>query len=484
MVFVYIVETSKAFTQLHVDRQYGVRSEHGDDEDDIYENSDGEKDIKERLESVGDDVDTLEHSGAPPSPKKRKAVSQHGVAIENTYSLADILAQFGDIQLNKDFYDSIEKTESRCDLGSCSVRENDRKAFSAAFVRIQDCIREAVETGDHCGEDIFGDEMDSIEHRGRVLKALRLITMSLEVIQFLVDLGGGTSVSASLTLEGTDSVARSLSKSTSQHVNIQDKGKQSASYTSDVDEGMSPLKHSYMPHGKHPRQRHQEEPKETSQPSERVSLISNEHPKRQRKDEDEASSKRPAAVDLLGEHVNDSTSAKSASHNVSIQEEHIPQTSTQTSSRTHEKSGDVEQTAKKNASLDSNLAGSKQEKQDAHGSGRKSPGGWGSSLVCADLSLSEVGSKLYWPFVSSLKASGILDVSKIPEKASFETIFAACSDMNEGSKDLADRIYDSVESIYREFDVQANTAQKAISIVVAAFERILSSYVQDMSITG
>lgn len=426
------------------------------------ENRDEHKDddIIKRLESVGDDVDGREYYGIPPpSPKKRKAVSQNGTALPSTYSLAQMLVQFGDIQLNKDFYDSIERTESRCDVGSDSVRENDREAFNTALEKIQHCIQEAIDMSDDSKQSLIMDDIDLITDKGRVLKAFRLITMSLEVIQFLIDLGGGTSTSASLTVEETDSVARSLSKSTSQNINVQDKEKrQCGSIISDGDEGQSPLKLSHIHHGKHPRQHQQEETKETSQPSEIASLVSNEPPKRQRKDEDEACSKLPGVGDNHVEQERDSTS-----NDGSIQE-HSPVTSIKEKHHSNEKSVSVCR------------FGGEPSKQKMQGQDH-----WGSSLVCADLSLSEVGSKIYWPFMSALKAAGVCSLSNEKDKASFETIISTYTGTNERSADLADMIYQSVESTYRDYDIQANVAQKALGLVAAAFERILASYIKDIT---
>ena len=417
------VETSKAFTQLQVDTRQ-QQSEH------VHPAT--------LLDRVGNDPD----AGAPPSPKKRKAVSESGGSV---YSLAEVLAQFGDIQLNKDFYDSIERTESRCELGSDSVRENDRKAFSAALEKIQTCIQEALDTASTSEDTLFLEELDLMENKQGILKAFRLITMSLEVIQFLMDLGGGTSTSASLTVDETDSVVRSLSKSTSQNVNI----KERQSFVSDGDEGQSPLKPSQIYHGKHPR--HHDDTKDNSQPSEIASLVSNDPPKRQRKYEDDASSKRP--LPRFAEQEKDSHT----SHDASIQEEHSPNTSIK-HKNTDEKS-----------SSRSDGDRSKQEPQDR----------WGSSLVCADLSLNEEGSKIYWPFMSALKAAGVISLPH--DKESFETIISAYSDMNEGSEELAERILQVVESIYENFDIQANTIQKALGLVAAAFERILASCIKDIS---
>lgn len=395
-----------------------------------------------RLESVGDD--TRQYSGAPPSPKKRKAVSQSGTALGNRYSLAQVLAQFGDIQLNKDFYDSIERTESRCDVGSENIRENDRKAFSTALETIEQCLQEAVNTADQPDQSLFLDDGAFLKSRNGVLKSFRLITISLEVIQFLMDLGGGASTSASLTVDETDSVVRSLSKSTSQNINIKEK----QSITSDADEGQSPLKPSQIHHGKHPRQRQQEDIKETCQPSEVASLVSNDPPKRQRKYEDEVSSKLPEGSPV--EQGKDSHVSPAAS----IQEEHSP---------------DGQKSTERKSSTQLEGDRSNPEPQNR----------WGSSLVCADLSLTEVGSKIYWPFLSSLRAAGVVHLPH--DKESFETIISAYSDTIEGSEELADTIYRSVESIYRNFDIQTNTIQKALSLVAAAFERILASYIKDIS---
>ena len=431
IVFVSLAETSKAFTQLHVDA-----SRH---------NEKNGVDLK-RLESVGDD--TRQYSGAPPSTKKRKAGSQSGTAQGSRYSLTEMLAHFGDIQLNKDFYDSIERTESRCDIGSENVRENDRKAFNTALETIEECLQEAVDTADHSEQSLFLDDIDFLKNRNGVLKAFCLITISLEVIQFLMDLGGGTSTSASLTIDETDSVVRSLSKSTSQNINIKEKH----SVVSDGDEGQSPLKPSQMNHGKHPRQRHQEDIKETCQPSEVASLVSNDPPKRQRKYEDEVSSRLPSKQ-IPEEEGKDSLSSPA----VSIQEEHSPNESGRQKSAEHKSSTQLEGDR------------SNPEPQDR----------WGSSLVCADLSLTEVGSKIYWPFLSSLRAAGVVNLPH--DKESFETIISAYSDTIEGSGELADSIHRSVESIYRNFDIQTNTTQKALGLVAAAFERILASYIKDIS---
>ena len=49
------------------------------------------------------------------------------------------------------------------------------------------------------------------------------------------------------------------------------------------------------------------------------------------------------------------------------------------------------------------------------------PPRWGSSLVCADLSLNDVGSKLYWPLLSSLKTK--FEIHKDMEEISVENNF-------------------------------------------------------------
>lgn len=200
----------------------------------------------------------------PPSTKKRKGVAV-GASHKALKSVTELSKRFGDIQLNRDFYDSIMQTESRCEPGE-DVRDVDRQAFSDALVEVEQLIRVQHEA-------MLRDSGDG--PASKETGAIGLVALSLDVIQYFVDTGTRTSstVTTGVTLE------HSLSKSTSQNVN-----------TSEAIE--SPWKAK-----KHPRRSQSIHEGEGDgsighPPSRQPSLISNEHPKRQRKYEmDEVSSK-------------------------------------------------------------------------------------------------------------------------------------------------------------------------------------------------
>ena len=448
----------------------------------------------------------------PPSPKKRKAgvVSKgdsvpapnkyDGSKLENDSqddeeeeskgedeeqkaysSLADVLAQFADIQLNKDFYDSIKKTESRCDLGSDNdVRDSDRKAFDAALEQIEKCIEESIEL-----EDVDVDSgllssgvsevLDQCRERSRenVFRAFCLVSLSLEVIRLLVDFGGTSSASVTVELtEMTDPRTKSLEKSISEkHIALKES---SVCFVDDADEGLSPIK---AAHGKHPRQgqTHDDGCKESNPVSEVLSLISNDPPKRQRKDEDEASSKFPEAFTDLNEPNTRGLSTAESGPSAS------PATTNSTSD---------ERTERKEACSDGNVSaafcddmvkgvGRSDNNRDESGEQEKNHP-WGSSLVCADLSLNDVGSNLYGPVVAYLKASGVLDGKMIQKSFHDVRCKSACDDNPEHmGKMLAEKICDLAEHVYQEFDLRVLPGVR-VALVAAAFENIIKRYIHDV----
>ena len=451
----------------------------------------------------------------PPSPKKRKAgVVGRGepVPAPNKYvgsqhesdsqdeedggggegkgreeeekaysSLADVLAQFADIQLNKDFYDSIKKTESRCDIGSDKdVRESDRKAFDIALEQIEKCVEDSIEL-----EDIdvdsglisseFSDVLDQCRESSRenIFRAFRLVSLSLEVIRFLVDFSGTSSASVTVELtEVTDPRTKSPEKSMSEKLITLKES--SVSFVDDADEGLSPIK---AAHGKHPRQgqTHDDGCKESNPVSEVLSLISNDPPKRQRKDEDEASSKFPEAfVDLNEPDVRGLSTGKSG-----------PSASPATTD-----SSSDERSERKEACSDGNISAafcqdtvkSLGQSDNNHGESgeqeEKHP--WGSSLVCADLSLNDVGSNLYGPIVAYIKSTGILDGKQI-QKSFDDVRNESVHDDNPKhmGKMLAEKICDLSEHVYQEFDLRVLPGVR-VALVAAAFENIIKRYIHDV----
>ena len=402
----------------------------------------------------------------PPSPKKRKAeesapkdessARDHGVsegeergdegalvsegAEENDSSLAEVLVRFGDIELNKDFYDYIRKTESRCELGvEGDVRENDREAFSTAMGHVRRVIQEAVHA--HSRDELPKELEEVCATHGTIYQVLWLVSTSHEVIRLLVEMGG--TPSASLTYDGsdlTDSKAKSFGKSVSQNINVKEN-----IVSSSADEGISPIKGNAMQHhGKHPRQQRRDsslvppsQTKDSPRASDVASLISNDNPKRQRKNEDEACSL------FVGEgysETKDSPLEEGESN-------HSDQVKSSTRADESEK---------------------------------------------ASLNISEcdaASSKLYGPILSSLKWSydRVKDVhgkgteasaSQDEQTLEFEKMLSSFPPTIEESKELADKMYGVTDSVYKDFDLQILPGIR-IALVASAFESVIKSHIKD-----
>ncbi|KAI8101548.1 hypothetical protein M9435_001652 [Picochlorum sp. BPE23] len=437
----HVIETSKAFKQLNV--HYSTSP------------VEAEKEGVQRVAVV------------PPSPKKRKAeesvpkdessARDHGVsegeergerkgalvserAEANESSLAEVLVRFGDIELNKDFYDYIRKTESRCDLGvEDDVRENDRKAFSTAMGHVRRVIQEAVHA--HSRDELPKELEGVCMTQSTIYQVLWLVSTSHEVIRFLVEMGG--TPSASLTYDGsdlTDSKAKSFGKSVSQNINLKEK-----IVSSSADEGISPIKgNALQHHGKHPRQQrrdsslvHSSQAKDSPRASDVASLISNDNPKRQRKNEDEACSL------FVGEGYSET---KDSPH---------------------------------------------EEGESNHSDqGKSSPGADESEKASLNISECDVASsKLYGPILSSLKWSydRLKDVHGKGTEASasqdnqtleFENMLSSFPATMEESKELADKVYGVTDSVYKDFDLQILPGTR-IALVASAFESVIKSHIKD-----
>jgi hypothetical protein len=395
--------------------------------------------LQESVGTMKSKDDVVDSQRMPPATRKRKG------AVHSL--VADVLAQFGEIELNKDFYDSIKKTESRCEMGSQEedVRDTDRRAFSAALGKVEEHIRRAV-----------GDT----EHLQREARAITLVSLSLDVMQFLVDMGAVSSSTATtgLTLEGdtaTDDAAKSLSKSTSQNVN-----------TSAVDEGISPLKAK-----KHPRRSQStslQEGEHERPPSRQPSLISNDPPKRQRKYEmDEVSSKPLAGLE---DENTIEANEEDPEKDLKVDEKAIALDDGQDGGRRE---------AEEKQSRSHTHASSKRNSVVELDGGNEEEKRWKSSLVCADLSLNDVGSRIYGPLLASLRAAGVLGSPDDDGNGeTLESLMSTFAVASAESRDLGRTIYDVVEKVYVE-DFQArnvNIAQKALALVAEAFNIIIKDH--------
>lgn len=493
-----------------------------------------EREALDRAESVGTMKSKEEVSVSfeiSPSTKKRKGVGRvQGASNKPLRSLAELSKRFGDIQLNKDFYDSIKQTESRCEPGE-DLRDVDRQAFRDALIEVEQLIKVQHElTRRESGA--------RWEYEPREADAISLIALSLDVIQFLIDNGAVTSSTATtgLTLE------HSLSKSTSQNVN-----------TSEVIE--SPWKAK-----KHPRRSasFQEEDVEgkggtVRGPSRQPSLISNEPPKRQRKYEMEEVSSKPFskhgalsdqdAVDgndararrdenipekqACGENSSGQTEGtkprvESAVKSDGRTDDQNPARS-RSQSQTYESSkrgsaagatgivdnmatygtivtgndacnerGQKRQDEHRNSKNDNNegkelkeCSGVQENNENASGGDGQEKPVWKSSLVCADLSLNEVGSRIYGPLITSLRAARLLgetdrggdggQYQQAEDVEVFESLVRTYAATTEESQELGNTILSAVEDIYRETYGLRNTniSQKALAIVVEAFNHVM-----------
>lgn len=94
---------------------------------------------------------------------------------------------------------------------------------------------------------------------------------------------------------------------------------------------------------------------------------------------------------------------------------------------------------------------------------------WGSSLVCADLSLNEVGSKVFWPFVASMKTGKDLASISAEEHSALVD-----SHLQENIPRVSQALDDAIFSVYSEFDgVKISSGIKA-AIIAGAFENIIN----------
>ena len=397
-----------------------------------------------------------------PSTKKRKGVRK-ATSSKALKSLSDLSKRFGDIQLNKDFYDSIKQTESRCEPGE-DVRDVDRQAFSDALVEVEQLIREQHEA-------MLRDSGDGPE--SREMGAISLVALSLDVIQYFVDIGTTTSSTATtgVTLE------HSLSKSTSQNVN-----------TSEVIE--SPWKAK-----KHPRrsQSIQEGDGEESigrRPSRQLSLISNDHPKRQRKYEmDEVSSKPLADAEDFGEigvvDVNSADAEKNIQdecrEEVTAPGAPSDEVGDEDRSQSHTHASSKMQSA---AELDKRKVQVAEGEEGGVGGGRDEKSIWKSSLVCADVSLNEVGSRIYAPLIISLRAAGLVGANMggdggqnehDEDSEAFDSLIKSHAVTSKESTELGNTIYSAVENVYVDtYGLRnAKVAQKALALVLEAFDCIV-----------
>ena len=490
-----------------------AREEHDEEHD---------KDRHDRSESVGTmniskDVAIQDQpsttAALPPSTKKRKGVhSREGATLKSLEHL------FSGIELNADYYDAIKKTESRCEVGE-DVRDMDRQAFVSALIEVERLIRESAPVGS---------------------SVISLVALSLDMIQYLVDMGAVTSSTATTGLE----LEHSLSKSTSQTVN-----------KSEVIESPWNAK-------KHPRRStsHQEGDGEGEGkggsvgeglgrgPSRQPSLVSNDPPKRQRKYEMEEVSSKPLefgiATAQTAEAVETAEAAEATKDNVvadaadGMENEvgglgmaenevlgHVAerlmanddkqnrsrsisrsQSHTQMSSKRHSAfdimgvhEGESKEGAKDDQSGREHVVEADKDNVGVEGDDRddcdQNQGDddafekptWKSSLVCADISLNEVGSKIYGPLLASLGTAGLLGEVKPDPKVggdggetlealeTFGSLMQTYGVTTEESRELGNAIFTAVEDVYvGTYDMRnVNIAQKALAIVAEAFSKVL-----------
>jgi len=239
------------------------------------------------------------------------------------------------------------------------------------------------------------------------------------------------------------------------------------------DENISPLK--AKKHPRHSLSVSQQELDQglgvSRQPSLVTSLISNEPPKRQRKYEDEASSRLLAGTgdtfeeSTKGDVTNTAVAGKDVSDKDGEDNETVDEVGTNDDVKSKNNVGDSTEEALP-AELQSK--GSKGKYEGKH---------WKSSLVCADLSLNEVGSKIYGPLIASLRDVGVLGA---PDEGpgDLENIMATYAVSNVETQQLSRTIYDIVEKVYiEEFGLgHVNIAQKALALVADAFNIIIEDY--------
>jgi hypothetical protein len=123
---------------------------------------------------------------------KVETTRKHGRNEKEQSTLKDLLVQFGHIELNKDFYESIKRTESRTDLPEFSgdVREVDRQAFNSALSRVEHILRDEIPhmQESNVGADISISELE--EQRALDIRALENIPAIAHcIIQHLVETG-------------------------------------------------------------------------------------------------------------------------------------------------------------------------------------------------------------------------------------------------------------------------------------------------------
>ena len=105
-------------------------------------NSTTQKSDKSKCSSVNCEEVSHGAGGGKSTHKGSDCEEQADLQNADSYSLRDLLVQFGHIELNKDLYECIDRTESRSGHPSTpDLRENDRLAFERALVRVKDVLR-------------------------------------------------------------------------------------------------------------------------------------------------------------------------------------------------------------------------------------------------------------------------------------------------------------------------------------------------------
>lgn len=374
-------------------------------------------------------------------------------------------------------------------------------------------------------------------------------------------LNAATPSSSGVTLEVSDLTGGSLSRAKSsarssvqisKQYEVDQRGKEKENDNSQVSfeptqtkkgKDESIINHQVQP-GKHPRETNinsgvrKKATDESPQISGAGSLVSNEPPKRQRKhihvrgaNEDEASSKAVKTADTLVE-----VELSLDPQNLLQKKPPFPEEKGSYHSRPMNSIGSDGGTTHSDDSSSSSEGKPKKQEWDEASNASVSMRGeknklishvqmdneqgqrstsyaprWGSSLVCADLSLNDVGSKLYWPLLSSLKTK--LEVRKDMEEISAENNFKVgfegfiirhtslalyllfffnfqwvpptslqemlTDEIQNHAKDVSEKIRHEIDAVYEEFGSVRKVAGINIALVAAAFEALIYEFVSE-----
>lgn len=326
----------------------------------------------------------------------------------------------------------------------------------------------------------------------------------------LDDTNDGQENSLSKTLTGSDS-AHNIGKTES---SLHEKSKSKDS--SGLGQTMKNLLNDSALHGKHPRRwadGRTEVLGVLSSP--RVSLTDHEPIKRQKKYignrlEDEVSSKGPRnhvdADEFQGKGGDegnsdpDDTPTFEKGDRETMQERDAKSTSV-LSDGLHVKSGETHVVASAESvgqevhsstnnvrdSMASRIRGSFSCSQDLKGNQSieaKHDNRWGSSLVCADLSLTEVKSQFYWPILPSMRIEGIGRGSNapVPGKGNrsnpFDFSRTNCEEANEMIWEMSAKICETIDDTYKTHGLEQKSPGIKVAIVASAFEDVMKQFIE------